>query len=64
MNSITCPVCGMTSYNPTDIEKGYCGNCHDFTSAVPGFLRDTDEDRPLAPGEFRALLDELLNPPK
>ena len=29
--SITCPVCGMTSYNPNDIREGYCGNCHDWT---------------------------------
>jgi hypothetical protein len=31
--SITCPVCRMTSYNPTDIAQGYCGNCHDYTGA-------------------------------
>lgn len=29
--SITCPICGMASYNPNDIEQGYCGNCHDYT---------------------------------
>jgi hypothetical protein len=29
--SITCPICGMTSYNPNDIREGYCGNCHDWT---------------------------------
>jgi hypothetical protein len=29
--NITCPVCGMTSYNPNDIEQGFCGNCHDWT---------------------------------
>ena len=28
--TITCGVCDMTSYNPNDIEKGYCGNCHAF----------------------------------
>jgi ribosomal protein L37E len=33
--SITCPRCGMTSYNPNDIREGYCGNCHDWTSEVP-----------------------------
>lgn len=32
MNNITCPVCGMTSYHPRDIDQGYCGNCHDWTS--------------------------------
>jgi ribosomal protein S27AE len=29
--SITCPRCGRTSYNPTDIDEGYCGACHDWT---------------------------------
>lgn len=31
---ITCPVCRMTSYNPHDIEHGYCGNCHAYTGTV------------------------------
>lgn len=30
--SITCPKCQMTSYHPKDVELGYCGNCHDYTS--------------------------------
>jgi hypothetical protein len=30
--SITCPECGMTSYNPNDIREGYCGNCHTWTA--------------------------------
>lgn len=29
--SIVCPVCGMRSFHPQDIEHGYCGNCHEFT---------------------------------
>ena len=29
-HSITCPKCGWTSYNENDIEKEYCGNCHQF----------------------------------
>ena len=29
-DSITCPKCGMTSYNPMDIAQRYCGNCHEF----------------------------------
>lgn len=28
--SITCPRCGMTSYNPNDVREKYCGNCHEF----------------------------------
>lgn len=27
---ITCLDCGMTSWNPSDVEKRYCGNCHEF----------------------------------
>jgi hypothetical protein len=30
--SITCPECGKTSHHPQDIEQGYCGNCHWWTS--------------------------------
>ena len=30
--SITCPRCGMTSFNENDVEQGYCGNCHDWTT--------------------------------
>jgi len=37
--SITCPVCGMTSYNLTDIEMGYCGNCHGYTSPVDPVMK-------------------------
>lgn len=29
--SRTCPVCGMTSYHPMDVDTGYCGNCNDYT---------------------------------
>lgn len=31
--SITCPRCGRTSYNPTDVAEGYCGACHAWTRA-------------------------------
>ena len=27
---ITCPRCGMTSWNPNDVDKKYCGNCDKF----------------------------------
>ena len=23
----TCPICGRTSYHPTDVKEGYCGAC-------------------------------------
>lgn len=32
MDSITCPVCHLTSYNEFDITNKYCGNCHWWTS--------------------------------
>lgn len=28
-----CPVCHAVSFNPNDVEAGYCGRCHDFTGA-------------------------------
>jgi hypothetical protein len=32
--AVTCPKCNMTSHNPNDVEQGYCGNCHAYTSPV------------------------------
>lgn len=29
---ITCPTCKRTSFNPNDVEAGYCGYCHWWTS--------------------------------
>lgn len=28
--SITCPICKMTSFNLNDVNFKYCGNCHKF----------------------------------
>lgn len=33
--SITCWVCGRTSWNPEDVRYGYCGACHDTTAPTP-----------------------------
>jgi len=30
IESVTCPVCGKTSFNPNDVRERYCGNCHMF----------------------------------
>jgi len=30
LSSITCLICGMTSYNENDIGEQYCGKCHVF----------------------------------
>lgn len=35
-DSFTCPICGMTSHHPQDVENEYCGNCH----VMIGPLRD------------------------
>jgi hypothetical protein len=40
--SITCPCCGKTSYHPNDIEQGYCGFCHWWTSDPAGLLNRPD----------------------
>ena len=34
--SITCPMCGMTSFNVVDVSEGYCGNCHSYTAIRAG----------------------------
>lgn len=52
--SITCPECGMTSYNPSDVREGYCGNCHDWTRGY-GTREITPRDRKTA------IVRELIN---
>lgn len=37
--SVTCPQCNMTSYNPNDVEWGYCGNCHGYTGTVDPVMK-------------------------
>jgi hypothetical protein len=39
LDSITCPQCKMTSYNPNDIEWGWCGNCNGYTSPVNPLMK-------------------------
>ncbi|MBO0743600.1 MAG: hypothetical protein J2P43_01180 [Candidatus Dormibacteraeota bacterium] len=38
--SITCPICGRTSWHPTDVAEGYCGNCHGWTGHPDPELRE------------------------
>lgn len=35
---ITCPQCGLTSYNPSDVKYRYCGNCHQFHDMMEAHL--------------------------
>lgn len=43
--SITCPKCGLTSYNPNDIEHGYCGFCHDWTRGFVPIVTSDDWEK-------------------
>lgn len=51
--SITCPRCHRTSYHPDDIDTGYCGACHWWTSdpvlGAPEVIAQAELDGPLAP---------------
>lgn len=51
--SITCPVCDMTSYSPKNIEHGYCGYCHAYTSADTPAVDPRFPDRPQHPDFWR-----------
>lgn len=53
--SITCPVCHMVSYNPNDIEWGYCGNCHAYTSPVNPLMK---AKRMVAEAKAKQLIEE------
>lgn len=44
MESITCPVCGMVSYNPYDIAERYCGNCHIFHGEISLLPQEPSQD--------------------
>jgi len=41
-SSITCPLCGMTSYHPKDVEHRYCGNCYQFHDMLTGKVDTSD----------------------
>lgn len=43
-NSITCPHCHRTSYNPNDMRERYCGACHRYHD--DGFALGTEADEP------------------
>ena len=39
---VTCPRCGRTSYNRTDVREGYCAACHDWTGPRFGVVASFD----------------------
>jgi hypothetical protein len=61
--SITCPSCGMTSWNENDVREGYCGNCHDWTQS-PLLAIPLTHTWPADPAErslaIRKHIDELV----
>lgn len=44
-SSITCLICGLTSFNPTDLAEKYCGACHVFHEdpAAPNAVREDSQ---------------------
>lgn len=64
--SITCPVCGKTSYHPGDIENKYCGYCKWWTGDTErlaqwieyhAIARPVSDRQPLHP----AVLDAIVH---
>jgi hypothetical protein len=43
--SITCPTCGLTSYNANDIREQYCGHCHQWHRDMVTVRVATDEEQ-------------------
>ena len=52
LDSITCPVCNLTSYTPTAIRGGYCPQCRAWTTPVLT-VREWDRVGPITPGDRR-----------
>lgn len=50
--TIACPKCGRISAHPQDIEEGYCGICHAWTSGPEQPVRDPLGYRPTTPAEI------------
>lgn len=43
-SEITCPRCGMTSYNPSDVKNKYCGSCHRFHHDSHSYHYETEAE--------------------
>lgn len=42
-NGIKCLICGLTSWNRNDVEKEYCGNCHQFHEVMSAGVEKVGE---------------------
>lgn len=60
VKSITCPVCKMTSFNPNDIESGYCGNCHRWTHGTVRVSVTSDTGQIKHRGDGKQFVDTLV----
>lgn len=54
--SICCPRCRMVSFNLNDMERRYCGNCHEFHEG----LRTNEMDPDATLRELRSIADRVL----
>lgn len=59
--SITCPECLRTSYHPKDIDEGYCGFCHAWTSDPAGIVMQLLLDEPEDQSAGQSMLDTHLD---
>jgi ribosomal protein L37AE/L43A len=57
--SITCPKCGRTSFNPHDVRAGYCGSCNEFTGEVSGITDRSAQELAIALTEAIAEIREM-----
>jgi hypothetical protein len=66
--SIACPRCGAVSYNPLDVERRYCGACHQFHSmiaieenfALQRWVYGVVHGEPEPPGDFLKAFAESI----
>jgi hypothetical protein len=58
--SFTCPICSMTSHNPSDEKERYCGNCHLFIGDVELYF-DIDKLREIYQTKGKEELKWTLN---
>jgi hypothetical protein len=42
--SITCLLCGRTSFHPSDVEMFYCGSCHRFLRDPAAFQHASEAE--------------------
>lgn len=51
--SITCLLCGRTSYHPDDVKHKYCGHCHIFHEDLEQETQHENQRTPEIPDRQR-----------